>query len=104
MQLTTEQVNDAMMDMYPEWRYRWCGGWACACMGAANCSGNASSKGVTREQWEAWVASNPDPDPPKPFDPEELVAVLRQASKEYSEGKTSSQEELKERLRKKYQK
>jgi hypothetical protein len=57
------EVHSIMMGMYPEWRYRWCNGGWCACMGAANCSGNAASQGVTKEQWEQWVAFNPKPDP-----------------------------------------
>jgi hypothetical protein len=62
-----EQVHQIMMEMYPEWRYRWCGSWACACMGAANCSGGAASKGVTFEQWEEWKKDYPYTDEPIRF-------------------------------------
>lgn len=57
-----DQVHQIMMEMPDEWRYRWCGGWACACMGAANCSGNASAKGVTKTDWLEWKVEHPDPD------------------------------------------
>lgn len=63
------EVHLIMMAMYPEWRYRWCNGGWCACMGAANCSGNAASQGVTKEQWEQWVTFNPKPDPDPVPDP-----------------------------------
>jgi hypothetical protein len=68
--------DEAIMAMPEHWRYRWCGGGPCGCMGAANCSGGMSGKGFTHEQWEEWVSKNPDPNPPKPFDPEEFRRAL----------------------------
>lgn len=66
--LTDEQVNDVMLGMEPSWRYHWCKAQVCGCMGCTNVSGQAGWKGVTKEQWEAWVASNPEPEPvPDPF-------------------------------------
>ncbi|MNE79973.1 hypothetical protein D3C80_1765040 [compost metagenome] len=61
--MSKEQVNDVMMGIHPEWRYNWCNAVVCGCMGCTNVSGQAGWKGVTKEQWEAWVASNPKPDP-----------------------------------------
>lgn len=58
----------AIQDVPESWRYRWCGGSFCACMGAANCSGGMSGKGYTHEEWQGWVSENPNPNPPKPFD------------------------------------
>lgn len=69
--VSQERVNElhvAIQQIYPEWRYRWCGpevdepaqDWhACACMGAANCSGGLGRAGFTRAEWEEWVAQNP---------------------------------------------
>ena len=56
---------DAMMMAMPlQWRGRWCSGGICACMGAANCSGNVGGS-FTKEEWEQWVANNPDKVPPE---------------------------------------
>lgn len=63
MSLNKIEVHQIMMEIYPEWRYRWCGGGPCGCMGCSNGSGMVTSKGVTKEQWEEWVASNPEPVP-----------------------------------------
>jgi hypothetical protein len=70
-------IELVMKEMQEHLRYRWCGGGWCACMGAANCSGGLSGKGFSKEDWEAWVAANPDPNPPKPVDREELLRVLK---------------------------
>lgn len=62
------ELHIAIQQVPEEWRYRWCGpktgeetqDWhACACMGAANCSGGLGRGGFTREEWEEWVAQNP---------------------------------------------
>ena len=92
--MSKEQVHEVMMGVQPEWRYRWCGGGWCGCMGCSNVSGGVTSKGVTKDQWDEWVAANPDPNPPKPFDHAAFEAALNQAS----------QDELKDRLRQKFQK
>lgn len=67
-------IELTMSEMPDHLRYRWCGGGPCACMGAANCNGGLSGKGYTKAEWDAWVAANPDPNPPSPVD---LVALLR---------------------------
>lgn len=66
----------AIQDVHESWRYRWCGSGACGCMGAANCSGGMSGRGYTHEEWQEWVAKNPDPNPPAPFDEEAFRAAL----------------------------
>jgi hypothetical protein len=70
-------IDSLLQDMHESWRYRWCGGGWCACMGAANCSGGLSSHGFTKEDWEAWVAKNPNPNPQPPLDRDELLRVLK---------------------------
>lgn len=71
--MSTEQSSfeEAILAIPESWRYRWCnaGPSPCACMGGANCSGGLRGKGFTQEQWQEWVSKNPDPNPPKPFDP-----------------------------------
>lgn len=59
MSLTKEQVNEVMTGIHESWRYYWCGAGICGCSGCANVSGQASTKGVTREQWVEWVLINP---------------------------------------------
>lgn len=102
--MSKEQVHEVMMGIQPEWRYRWCGGGWCGCMGCSNVSGGVTSKGVTKDQWDEWVAANPDPNPPQPFDHAAFEAALNQASQEYRDGKSCTQDELKDRLRQKFQK
>lgn len=62
-----DALNEAIQKVPEEWRYRWCGpdsgeevqDWhPCACMGAANCSGNLGHL-FTKEEWAEWVAQNP---------------------------------------------
>jgi hypothetical protein len=36
-------------------------------MGAANCSGNLSMHGFSKEEWQAWVAANPERLEPKDY-------------------------------------
>ena len=50
--MTKEQVHEIMMSIPSEWRYRWCGGGWCGCMGCSNVSGAVVSKGITEEQWK----------------------------------------------------
>ena len=64
MTLTKEQVHEVMMGIPESWRHYWCSGGPCGCMGGANCSGMATSKGVTHENWQAWVIDNPKPETP----------------------------------------
>lgn len=59
--MTPEQVDAAMMAVNAHWRYRWCDAGVCGCMGAANCSGQVTRHGVTKEDWQAWVAAHPLP-------------------------------------------
>lgn len=68
-------TNDVMQAMPESYRYRWCGGGPCACMGAANCSGGAGRK-ISYEEWEGWVAENPDPNPPKVYMSEEFKKLV----------------------------
>lgn len=70
------QVNDVMMGIPVEWRYNWCDGGWCACMGAANCSGRASAQGVTKLEWLEWVLENPNPNP-EPLRKYDPIAVKR---------------------------
>lgn len=74
--MTKEQVHEIMMSISSKWRYRWCGGGWCGCMGCSNVSGAVVSKGVAKEQWDEWVADNPDPNPPKEFDAEAFKAAF----------------------------
>jgi len=51
MTLSNDEVHQVMMDMPDGWRYHWCeSSWW-----------TVVSKGVTKEQWEQWVAANPEP-------------------------------------------
>jgi len=56
--MSPKEIDIAMKEMPKEWRYRWCEGKICACLGAANCSGGLSAKGFTKQQWEHWKADN----------------------------------------------
>lgn len=96
--MTKEQVHEVMMGIYPEWRYRWCSASVCGCMGGANCSGQATSKGVTHEQWLQWSLDNPE------SEARALIELLNIGSEQAKRGETSSTAELKERLRLKFQK
>jgi hypothetical protein len=60
--LRKQVVHELIMAVQPGIRYRWCAGGICACMGAANCSGQLMASGVTFEEWNSWVQVNPDPD------------------------------------------
>ena len=51
-------IEEYMSDMPEEWRYNWCSGGACACLGGSNRSGNLSGK-FTEEEWQVWVDNNP---------------------------------------------
>lgn len=51
-------VDDLMTRCHKDWRYRWCPASRsnpCACVGAANCSGNLAVNGVTQIEWLDWV-------------------------------------------------
>lgn len=61
-----EYVDGLMNSMPAAWRYRWCTGGICACMGGANCSGMLTANGVSEAEWQAWVNANPADDV-KPF-------------------------------------
>lgn len=76
--MSTDQLtfDEAILAMPEQWRYRWCASGPCACMGGANCSGGLSRQGFTFEQWQEWVSNNPNPNPPKKYDPEELRRAL----------------------------
>lgn len=79
MSLTNEQVHEVMMSLPENWRYHWCGGLACACMGGANCSGMIESKGVTQTQWLEWVIKNPNPNAAglRKYDPEAVQRLIQ---------------------------
>lgn len=62
-----QYTHDVMMQMPENWRYYWCSGGPCACMGGANCAGRAAEKGITHEQWAEWVKHNPNPNPPTSY-------------------------------------
>lgn len=51
-------LNVLMEAMPVSWRYRWCEGEMCACLGAANCSGQIS-KFYSKEEWVEWVENHP---------------------------------------------
>lgn len=68
--------EEAILAVPESWRYRWCSSGPCACMGGANCSGGLRGLGFTFEQWQEWVAKNPDPNPPKPFDEDAFRKAL----------------------------
>lgn len=98
MDLSKDQIHEIMLSIPSEWRYRWCGGGWCGCMGCSNVSGAVVSKGITKEQWKVWVAENPNPTPNEPYYSPELLELLKRSSA----GKTCSHEELKDRLRAKF--
>ena len=100
MTLTKDQVHEVMLGIQPEWRYYWCRAQVCGCMGGANCSGNASAKGVTQEQWEHWVALNPKPD--NQDDVNALIRLLNIGSIQSQQGDTMTVAELKDRLRQRF--
>lgn len=82
---------EAILAVPEYWRHRWCNsGGPCACMGAANCSGGLSGQGYTHEQWQEWVEKNPDPNPPKPFDPEAFKLAIMTAFAEEESHKASN--------------
>lgn len=61
-QLTNDEVHQIMMRIPESWRYRWCGGGWCGCMGCTNVSGALMTNTlITKDQWDVWVASNPEP-------------------------------------------
>ncbi len=60
--LTIHEVMEAMPE---QWRHRWCGGSACACLGGANCSGGLMRHGFTKQDWEDWKAETGFVDPVK---------------------------------------
>lgn len=76
--MSEEQINDAMMSLPESWRYHWCGGQACACMGGANCSGRIESKGVTKTEWLEWCIKHPDPNAAelRKYDPEAVQLLI----------------------------
>lgn len=74
-ELRSSHIHDVMMGIPESWRYRWCSGGPCACMGGANCSGEASSKGVSHRDWQKWVEQNPNPI--KPSNPNTIEEFLR---------------------------
>ena len=56
-QSTIRLVDEMMYNLPPSWRYRWCEGGVCACMGcvgSANRTGRLPALGFTKEDWEAW--------------------------------------------------
>lgn len=89
--MNKEQVHQIMMEVPESWRYRWCGGGPCGCMGCSNVSGMVTGKGVTKEQWEEWVASNPEPEPePNMWMPNDDRTPLQQKLSQYFAAKTIS--------------
>ena len=48
------QITSYMRPLRLEWALRWCDAKACACSGAANCSGGLSKRGVTKLEWQQW--------------------------------------------------
>jgi hypothetical protein len=86
-----DQVHQIMMEVPESWRYRWCGGGPCGCMGCSNVSGMVTGKGVTKEQWEDWVASNPEPEPePNMWMPDDDRTPLQRKLSQYFAAKTIS--------------
>ena len=64
-QSTISSLHEVMMAMPEGWRYRWCSGGPCGCLGGANCSGRLATYGFTHDEWKAWVEENPDQRPPQ---------------------------------------
>ena len=53
------RLEKLLMKMPIEWRYNWCPGNLCACLGCANMAGELTENGFNKEQWEEWVKENP---------------------------------------------
>lgn len=49
-----EEINELMLSVAPNWRFRWCENGACACMGCVNVSGKLG-KLLLKEEWDKWV-------------------------------------------------
>ena len=49
-----EEINELMLSVAPDWRFRWCEDDACACMGCVNVSGKLG-KILSKEEWDKWV-------------------------------------------------
>lgn len=54
-------INEIMLSMPLEWRYRWCESKACCCLGCVNRAGGIEAQGFTKEDWLEWVNRNPKP-------------------------------------------
>lgn len=52
-------LDELMTAMPQDWRERWCGSGACACMGCANRSGGVDKYGYTQEDVSEWVKLHP---------------------------------------------
>jgi len=75
-------IDDAMQNIYPEWRYRWCEAKTCYCMGCVNISGRLN---YSKKDWLDWKLRHPPDDhktqvkntklQPLPLDPS-LIAEL----------------------------
>lgn len=48
------QITNHMRQLPLEFALRWCDSGACACMGAANCSGGLAKRGVSKAEWCEW--------------------------------------------------
>lgn len=46
-----EEIQKELKAMPEDWRNRWCSSSACACLGAANCSGQLGGK-CSKEEYE----------------------------------------------------
>lgn len=51
-------IDELMNDLSEDWRYRYCEAGRCACMGCVN--NELARNGFSKEDWETWVAANPD--------------------------------------------
>lgn len=57
--MRSEEEIDRIMrtkGLYDSWKYRWCDGGACACMGCVNRTGVVD---ITRTEWDNWIERHP---------------------------------------------
>lgn len=52
------ELDLLMLRMHPAERLSWCEAQACACVGAANCSGGLLDKGYSKADWQKWLDNN----------------------------------------------
>ena len=57
---TRKSLEEVLLGLSVEVRYRWCHSDQCFCMGCVN--GEVARAGYTEEDWSDWVRANPRPE------------------------------------------